>query len=325
MNGLALSGKTIRFRRTLTHPKHCRLVRILSPMETQKNLTSFLNKILETNSEKSSLDWLNTQSEKIQSEASPTKFFLAFSQASRYFKKLLINLSENQKKEASDLVAGFDPSHWDLLQTARTILLLQFPQEKEKWFATVNQLFETGDMHEQQALYSALPIMPFQEELLPRAIDGCRTNMTVIFDSISLNNPFPAKYFPEANWNQMVLKAVFMQRPMYRIQKLEERRNLPLANIASDFAHERWAAGRPVMAEIWRLVVPFLNNKFLDDLKKAINSEDLLQIKAAVLAGTESDFVPAKELAKAYPEIQKGIESGAISWTEIGIEFQTRV
>lgn len=294
-------------------------------METQKNLTSFLNKILETYSDKSSLDWLNAQSEKIHSEGSPTKFFLAFSQASRYFKKLPINLSEDQKKQASDLATGFDPSHWDLLQTARTILLLQFPQEKEKWFSTVNQLFETGDMHEQQALYSALPIMPFQEELLPRAIDGCRTNMTVIFDSISLNNPFPAKYFPEANWNQMVLKAVFMQRPLYRIQKLEERRNLPLANIASDFAHERWAAGRPVMAEIWRLVVPFLNDKFLEDLKKAISSEDMLQIKAAVLACTESDFAPVKELAKAHPEIQKGIESGAITWSEIGNEFQTRV
>jgi hypothetical protein len=167
--------------------------------------------------------------------------------------------------------------------------------------------------------------MPFSEDLLPRAIDGCRTNMTVIFDAIALNNPFPANYFPEANWNQMVLKAVFMQRPLYRIQKLEERRNLPLANIASDFAHERWAAGRPVMAEIWRLVVPFLDEKFLLDLNKAIASDDLLQIKAAVLACTESDFAPAKELAKAYPEILKGIESDAVSWEKIGIEFQTRV
>jgi hypothetical protein len=294
-------------------------------METQKNLTSFLYQILENSTEKSSLDWLNLQAEKIHSEGSPTKFFLAFSQASRYFKKLPIGLSEDQKQKASKLVAGFDPSHWDLLQTARTILLLQFPQEKTAWFKAINQLFETGDMHEQQALYAALPIMPFSEELLPRAIDGCRTNMTVIFDAISLNNPFPSNYFPEANWNQMVLKAVFMQRPLYRIQGLEERRNLPLANIASDFAHERWAAGRPAMAEIWRLVVPFLNEKFLSDLNKAIASDDLLQIKAAVLACLESDFAPARELASKYPEIGKEIESGAVSWEKIGIEFQTRV
>ena len=294
-------------------------------METQKNLTSFLYQFLENSSEKTSLDWFTLQAEKIHSEGSPTKFFLAFSQASRYFKKLPFNLSEDQMKKASELIPGFDPSHWDLLQTARTILLLEFPQEKIAWFKAINQLFETGDMHEQQALYSALSIMPFPEDLLARAIDGCRTNMTVIFDAIALNNAFPAKYFPGANWNQMVLKAVFMQRPLYRIQKLEERRNLPLANIASDFAHERWAAGRPVMAEIWRLVVPFLNEKFLDDLKKALSSEDVLQIKAAVLACTESDFAPAQELVKAYPEILKGIESGSVSWAEIGVEFQTRV
>lgn len=294
-------------------------------METQKTLTSFLYQFLENSSEKPALDWLNLQAEKIHSDGTPTKFFLAFSQASRYFKKLPINLSVDQKQKASELGAGFDPAHWDLLQTARTILLLQFPQEKKAWFGAINQLFETGDMHEQQALYSALPILPFSEDLLPRAIDGCRTNMTVIFDSIALNNPFPFKYFPEANWNQMVLKAVFMQRPLYRVQGLEERRNLPLANIASDFAHERWAAGRPVMAEIWRLVVPFLHEKFLDDLKKAIGLEDLLQIKAAVLACTESDFVPAKKLVSNYPEIKKEIESGAVSWGKIGIEFQNRV
>lgn len=294
-------------------------------METQKNLASFLHQLLESNSEKSSFDWLKTQAEKINSESSPSKFFLAFSQASRYFKKLPIDPTSDQTKQGSDLAPGFDPSHWDLLQTARSFLLLQFPQEKEKWFTTINQLFETGDMYEQQALYAALPILPFPEDLLPRAIDGCRTNMTVIFDAIALNNPFPANYFPEANWNQMVLKAVFMQRPLFRIQGLEERRNLPLANIASDFAHERWAAGRPVMAEIWRLVVPFLNEKFMNDLKKAISSEDSIQIKAAVLACTESNYPPAIELANLYPEIKKGIESGNVSWSKIGIEFQTRV
>ena len=294
-------------------------------METQKTLASFLYQILENSSEKSSLDWLNLHAEKIHSEGLLNKFFLAFSQASRYFKKLPIGLSDDRQQKASEIVAGFDPSHWDLLQTARTILLLQLPQEKTAWFKAINQLFETGDMHEQQALYSALPLMPFSEDLLPRAIDGCRTNMTVIFDAIALNNPFPANYFPEANWNQMVLKAVFMQRPLYRIQGLEKRRNLPLANIASDFAHERWAAGRPVMAEIWRLVVPFLDGKFLADLEKAIASGDLLQIKAAVLACTESDFVSAKELANTYPEIRKEIESGAVSWEKIGIEFQSRV
>ncbi len=290
-------------------------------METQKTLTSFLYQFLENSSEKPALDWLTLQAEKILSEGSATKFFLAFSQASRYFKKLPIRLSEDQKQKASELGAGFNPSHWDLLQTARTILLLQFPQEKKAWFEAINQLFETGDMHEQQALYSALPILPFSEDLLPRAIDGCRTNMTVIFDAIALNNPFPANYFPEANWNQMVIKAIFLQRPLYRIQGSAEKNNLALAKIASDLAHERWAASRQVMPEQWKYVVPYLET-FFADIKKTLQFDDPLQIKAALLACHESDFAPAKELLKSYPAITSEIEKGLITWDSIGREFE---
>lgn len=290
-------------------------------METQKTLTSFLYQILENSSEKTALDWLNLQAEKIHSEGSPTKFFLAFSQASRYFKKLPISLSEDQKQKASELVAGFDPSHWDLLQTARTILLLQFPQEKTAWFMAINQLFETSDMNEHQALFAALPLMPFQEDLIPRAIDGLRMNISTIFDAIALNNPFPAKYFPENNWNQMVIKAIFLQRPLYRIQGIAERNNLALAKIASDLAHERWAAGRQVMPEQWKYVVPYLET-FFADIKKTLQFDDPLQIKAALLACHESDYAPAKELLKSYPAITSEIEKGLITWDRIGREYE---
>ena len=294
-------------------------------METQKLTIDFLQEILQNRTEKTSLDWLAQQAQKIQSLGSSTSFFLAFSQASRYFKKTPLNLSLGQKQAASALIPGFDPSHWDLLQTARTSLLLHFPQEKTSWFKAINQLFETADMHEHQALFAALPLLPFQEDLIPRAIDGLRTNISSVFDSIALNNPFPAQYFPEANWNQMVLKAVFMQRPLFRIDRFEDRRNLSLATIASDFAHERWAAGRPVMAEIWRLVVPFFDQNFLQDIQKVIASGDLLQIQAAVLACSKSDFAPAQALAASHPEILSEIQTGKITWQRIGIEFQTRV
>jgi hypothetical protein len=294
-------------------------------MTSLAEIQKWMNQIISSQSEEKSIFWLQEKSIQISSSNSATSFFLAFSQASRYFKKSPLNLSLEQIQAASDLVPGFDPSHWDLLQTARTSLLLHFPQEKNSWFKAINQLFETADMHEHQALFAALPILPFQEDLIPRAIDGLRTNISSVFDAIALNNPFPAQYFAEANWNQMVLKAVFMQRPLFRIHRLEERRNLSLATIASDFAHERWAAGRPVMAEIWRLVVPFFDQNFLQDIQKVIASGDLLQIQAAVLACSESDFAPAQALAASHPEILSETQTGKINWQRIGIEFQTRV
>lgn len=293
-------------------------------MENQ--LTSFLTQLLENPANQKGLDWLSKQVEKIRTEGTPSKFFLAFSQASRYFKKEKINLSAEDKTKANQLVSGFQPQFWDELQTARTVLMLSYPQQKESWFAALNQLFETADMNEHQALFAALPLMPFQEDLIPRAIDGLRTNISLVFDAIALNNPFPAKYFPEPNWNQMVLKAIFMQRPLYRIQGLEERRNPVLAAIARDFAHERWAAGRDVMPEIWRLVAPFVDEKYFADLKKTLETQDELQIKAALLALRESAYLPAKKLLESYPDQVTTLDMDAIAWESIGSEFQrTRV
>lgn len=293
-------------------------------MDSQINLIDFLTGLLQKDAEPKSLDWLKTQSEKIRTAAIPSQFFLSFSQASRFFKKDLLNVTDSEKSQAETLVSGFEPVFWNSLQTARTILMLNFPQEKGKWFAAINQLFETGDMHEQQALYAALPLMPYQEDLLSRAIDGCRTNMTLIFDAIALNNPFPAQHFPEANWNQLVLKSIFMQRPLYRIQKLEERRNLALADIASDFAHERWAAGRSVMPELWRLVVPFINEKFLEDLKKVVESEDQMAVEAGLLALYQCNSEEAKQLLKSRCEEVMAIEYGEITWEKIGADFQEK-
>ncbi|TFV93668.1 hypothetical protein E4S40_15605 [Algoriphagus kandeliae] len=295
-------------------------------MNPKSELLAFLKEIIQKEADEKSMNWLDEKSQKIQDSGSKNAFYLAFSQASRFFSKDKLLLNPETKIKANALIDGFQPEFWNVLQTARAYLLLHFSLEKEEWLKAINQLFETGDLYEQQALYASLNLMPFSEEMLPRAIEGCRTNMTLVFDAIALNNPYAPSHFPELNWNQMVLKAVFMQRPLYRIQQLDQRRNPALAEIASDFAHERWAAGRNVMPELWRLVSPFINEKFMGDLEKVMSSEDLLEKKGGALALHHSDFAPAKELLKKYPEFIHGIEKGAISWEEIGQEYQeTRV
>jgi hypothetical protein len=291
-------------------------------MDYPMTLIEYLTGLLQKNSEPKSLEWLKTQTDKIRAAGAPTQFYLAFSQASRFFKKEPLQLSEAEKSEAQSLVPGFEPAYWNSLQTARTVFLLSFPADKEKWLPAITQLFETGDMNEQQALYAALPLLPYPDDLLPRAIDGCRTNMTLVFDAIALDNPYPAQYFPEANWNQLVLKSIFMQCPLYRIQQLDERRNLALANIASDFAHERWAAGRPVMPEMWRLVVPFINDKFIADLKRVVKSEDQMEVEAGLLALYQCQSAEAKQLLQSRCEEVMAIEYGEITWEKIGVDFQ---
>ncbi|MFD2202621.1 EboA domain-containing protein [Shivajiella indica] len=296
-----------------------------NPVDKEK-VKSFLLEVLKENADSKSIEWLLQQKEKIENEASYLKFFMAFSQSSRYFKKQLLSLSDKNKEKADQLVKGFSPSSWDQLQTARSYLLLHFEEnDPTSWVKALNKLFETADMHEQQSLYAAIPIMPFQEEMTERAIEGLRTNISSVFDAVALNNPFPSKYFDERAWNQMVIKAIFLQRPLYQIQNADERANLNLAKILVDFAHERWAAGRKVMPELWRFVAPYIDTDNISDIKKVLQTGDLLQKKAGLLACSQSDFAEAKKLLDQHAELKSQIQKGDITWESIGKEFQSTI
>lgn len=292
----------------------------------KEKIKSFLLDVLKENTEGKSIEWLLQQKEKIENEASYLKFYIAFSQASRYFKKQALRISEKDKEKAEQLKKGFCPSSWDQLQAARSYLLLHFEEnDPSSWVIALNKLFETADMHEQQSLYAALPIMPFQEEMTERAIEGLRTNISSVFDAVALNNPFPSQYFDERAWNQMVIKAIFLQRPLYQIQNADERANHNLSKTLIDFAHERWAAGRKVIPELWRFVGPFIDNENISDIKKVISSGDLLQKKAGLLACKQSDFAEAKNLLDQSPDIKSAIQKGDLNWESIGKEFQSTI
>ena len=68
----------------------------------------------------------------------------------------------------------------------------------------------------------------------------------------------------------MVLKALFVGSALRPIQGLDARANPPLARMLSDYAHERWAAGRPVSPELWRCVGRFADAAALADLQRVL-------------------------------------------------------
>ena len=260
-------------------------------------VTSYLMRILSYDSTEEAMTWLEEQKNRIQGDSAGLKLFTAFSQASRYFKKDLNQLNNADLGDADRLVAGFRPDKWNRLQTARTYLLLHFEAKDAAHFVkTLDRLLGSADMYEQEAIYAALPIMPYQESLKLRAADGLRTNITSVFDAIALNNPYPAKYLDELAWNQMVIKAFFLQRPIYQIQQSDARANASLTKILVDYAHERWAAGREVMPEIWRFVGPFLTEEHLKDVQKVILEGSTMEREAALLACSQSTLPAAQKL-----------------------------
>ena len=103
---------------------------------------------------------------------------------------------------------------------------------------------------EQQSWLKSTPLLPEPERLLAVVIDACRTNILPLFEAIACENPYPARHFPERNFNQMVLKALFNRVALARIVGLAARRNPDFARMAGDYASERRAAGRTVPSDI---------------------------------------------------------------------------
>jgi len=127
-------------------------------------------------------------------------------------------------------------------EAARIALLV----EEDVDPATAADLFRHGDNDERRAILRALPRLRDPARFLPLAIDACRTSVVPVFEAIACDNPFPTTHFPDANFNQLVLKAVFVGVPLGRVVGLHTRLSPELSRMARDYAAERRAAGRSV-------------------------------------------------------------------------------
>ena len=282
------------------------------PSEAYK---TYLLKVLAGQLPKAGFDWLEKQ---LAGTLAEKAFYLAFSSASRFVKGTLV-LTNDQLKQANQLRPGFNPQGWTLTQCARTVLLLQAPHESPaEYTAVLNRLFATADLGELATLYAALPLLPYPETQVKRAAEGVRTTMTRVFDAIALNNPYPHDYLPTEAWNQLVLKAVFNARPLHQIYGLDQRRNAALARMLVDYAHERWAAGRSLTPEVWRLVSPYLTASQLPDIERLLRSPDALENQAGVLALAESDLPTAKTLLRQHADMEKTLREEPFTWQSIG-------
>src|SRR5690625_5566400 len=108
-------------------------------------------------------------------------------------------------------------------------------------------------MNEAVGLYQGIPVYPWPESLKLRAAEGVRSNITTVFNAIALDNPYPKEYLEQDPFNQIVLKALFVGSPLFRIVGLEERANATLARILVEYSQERRSAGRVVDRKSTRL------------------------------------------------------------------------
>jgi hypothetical protein len=263
------------------------------------------------------LDWLDGRLNVVRG-GDAQALFLAFGLVPRRVGKADLALPKTELLKAQDVRPGWDPSAWSVDHAARTLLVLAFPpDDRDRYVATLDKLFSAGEVGELVALYQALPLLPHQESHVARTAEGLRTNIKPVFAAIAHRNPYPAERFDDGQWNQMVLKCLFVGLPLAPVVGLDERVNAPLMRMLCDFAHERWAAGRPVSPELWRCVGPVADDAALDDLARVLREGTEPERQGAGLALASSEQPEAKALLDSAPEVAAAVRSGRVTWESV--------
>ena len=164
-----------------------------------------------------------------------------------------LGLTGEDRQRLASIAPGLSSDHWTTADAARALVLLAAAEgtpTPDLWVAAATACFDHGDAREQQSWLRAISLMPHPERLVAIAVDACRSHIQPLFESIACENPYPAAYFFERQFNQMVLKALFVGVRVERIVGLTRRLNPELSRMARDYAAERLAAGRTVPADL---------------------------------------------------------------------------
>lgn len=158
-----------------------------------------------------------------------------------------------------DTAAGpLHTNRWSATDAARIALLLSLiaskPDETEN---IVNHIYKLGDEAEHVSIIKGLALYSENDSLKPVALEAGHTNSHSLFAALALNNPYPAAYYSELEFNQMVLKALFTGLNIDAVQDLQQRANQELSRMAEDYLEEREAAGRGIPVAIWLALAPY--------------------------------------------------------------------
>ncbi len=203
-----------------------------------------------------SREWLDRVVADIRPALDRETFAGAFTVSARRVGKAPVTPSPEELARLRGSGVTWPLTGWGLDELSRSVLLLRAAAvlSAEEVTSLVEECYHRGDNRERQAVLRALAFLPEPVRFLPLAIEACRTSIQPVFEAIACENPYPAAYFPELNFNQMVLKALFVGVALQRIVGLPGRVTAELRRMAGDYASERRAAGRSVPPDIaWLL------------------------------------------------------------------------
>ena len=239
-------------------------------------------------------EWLVAQYRRLRAGATDREFDLAFGLVPRRVGKADLVLEAQDHADAQAVRPGWDPRRWSVDQAARLLLLLAVaPMDGAAFPVRLGALLATADLSEAIAILRGLPLYADPPSHLAVARWGMRSGMRPVFEAVAHANPYPSEVFDEAAWNQLVVKALFIESTLAPVQGLDRRANSALSRMLCDYAHERRAAGRPVSPELWRCVGPWADAAAREDLRHVQRTGSDAERRAATAALVAATPVPA--------------------------------
>ena len=226
-------------------------------MVSERSIADLFVAVVEASGSAESLGWFERVQPRAGRAVDRGPLMSAYAGAARRFRGVDSELAapELERLQGAGVLA---PASWTLDELVRAALLLRALERirPDEAPLLVEELFHKGDSAERRALLRTLPLCDAPQRFLNTAVEACRTHVLEVFEAIACENPYPARYFPELNFNQMVLKAVFMDVALERVHDWRRRHNTELVRMTSDYAAERRAAGRSIPADVELIAAP---------------------------------------------------------------------
>jgi hypothetical protein len=276
-----------------------------------------LGRMLAARLPESARAWLASGIDRCSAGIADRDLYLLMSAVSRHVSKEPLALTDAEVADASASRPGWDPRDWTLDQAVRVYLLCASTSDGAQMSLRLDRLCSAADIGELVAYYRGLPLYPDQPRHALRGAEGVRSNMRIVFEAVAHRNPYPSEQFTEAAWNQLVLKALFVGSPLAPIVGLDRRRNPTLARMLCDYAHERWAASRPVSPELWRCVGPFAIGPVLEDFARLFERGTADEQQAAALALREATDPRAVRLLELHAPVTRDGRDGNLAWERL--------
>lgn len=169
-------------------------------------------------------------------------------------------------------------AYWSAADAGRVALTLAAQHSAHTQSSEfLRQVFERCSDTETSALLRGLALYTHDARHKDTAYLLGRTNSVDVFSALACHNPYPAAHFSELEFNQLVLKTLFVGVSIENLLGLAQRVNPTLSRMCEDYYDERVAADRSVPPDIWLALLPFASPRARALWQSALNGADPAQ------------------------------------------------